>query len=174
LQDDTVKSTTDATSSQTLVEKRSKKKHEVNVSTLTVQAQETPIHGGKKKEKKKNKKPKPGNTNEDQEQADDTLQPKLNNEGEQDRNEKKKHKKRRHKKTSSPTSNSQTEDPNAEFSEGSSPKRQKIMAKSQVPVSQLIPPFNTLIEILAFLISNLFCLADSNSTIGDYSRRCVS
>jgi hypothetical protein len=38
LQDDTAKTNTDATSSQPQVEKRSKKKHEVNASTLTAQA----------------------------------------------------------------------------------------------------------------------------------------
>jgi hypothetical protein len=156
------------------VEKRSKKKHEVNASTLTAHAQETPIPEGKKKEKKKNKKPKPSSIHEDGDQADDTSQPKPKVGEEEDQSEKKKHKKRKHKKTSSSHDDSKADGSNVKLNEESSPKRQKVMAESHVQVSQLLFPFNTLIKIFAFLISNLFCLAESNFTIGNYSRRCVS
>jgi cation transport ATPase len=95
LQDENATTNTDVTSSQPQVEKRSKKKHEVNASTLTPQAQETPIPEDNKKVKKKNKKPKPSNTHTGENQAGDTSQPTSEVSGKEDRSGKKKQKKRK-------------------------------------------------------------------------------
>jgi DNA mismatch repair ATPase MutL len=150
LQDEAVKTYTEATSSQPQVEKRSKKKHETNASILTPQVQETSIPEDKKKEKKKNKKPKPSSTLPGENQTDNTSRPTSEVGGEEDRSEKKKSKKRKHKKTSSSNDDSQADHSNADPGEISSPKKQKTVAESHVRVSYLIFPFDLFGEILCY------------------------
>jgi hypothetical protein len=150
LQDENATTNTDVTSSQPQVEKRSKKKHEVNASTLTPQAQETPIPEDNKKVKKKNKKPKPSNTHTGENQAGDTSQPTSEVSGKEDRSGKKKQKKRKHKKTSSSNDDSQADHSYVDPGEVSSPRRQKTMAESHVQVSCFIFPFDPFIKILCY------------------------
>jgi hypothetical protein len=132
------------------VEKRSKKKHEVNTSILTPQAQETSISEDKKKDKKKNKKPKPGSIQTNQNPDGDTSQPTSEVGGKEDRSEKKKQKKRKHKKTSSSNDYSQADHSDADPSEASSPKKQKIVAESHVRVSYFIFPFEPFGKFLCY------------------------
>jgi hypothetical protein len=123
------------TSSQPHVEKRSKKRHEVNASISIPQTQETSVSGDKNIDKQKNKKPKPSSAHTNENQVDDPSRPTLEVGGEEDRSEKKKQKKRKLKKTSSSSDDHQVDHSNAGSGEVSSPKKQKTMAESHKQVS---------------------------------------
>jgi hypothetical protein len=158
----------DTTSSQALIEKRSKKKCEASASISVVKAQEAPTTQQDKPSKKK-KKEKMHKAAETEEAPDENLQPQHDAvEGEQGE-KKKKRKKRKHSKSSSFSDNSNADESKLDDGNGSSPKRQKTNAKDHVQVSPYLL-FQHISHLIFYvsLTSNSFNFSEKDFTIGNH------